>query len=50
MDMGKKMYKITLQPGNHYIYVKAINESEARRIALLNNPISYNDIMKVEAI
>jgi hypothetical protein len=48
--MGKKLYKITLQSGNYYIYVKAINESEARRLALLNNPISYNDIIKVEAI
>lgn len=48
--MGTKMYKITLQPGNRYIYIRAINEWEARRIALVDKPISYNDIIKVEAI
>ena len=46
----KRIYKITLRPGNRHIYIKASNEEKARRIALIEKPISYEDIISVEVI
>ena len=46
----KRIYKITLRSGTRYIYIKASDEEEARRIALLEKPISYEDIISVEVI
>ena len=45
----RKKYKVIFG-NNNFIYIKAKNEKQALTKAVLNQPISYKSVVKVEEI